>query len=320
MENFDINSFDFDSMAKALGSNPFEQNKKSYKDERFYTLTKAKDGSGQAVVALLPDAHKHSIIKLFKINTTIQHGGKRAFCSEWSPKSIGMPCPFNETYLNHYDEDPDLARRFKPQEKWVCNIKVIKDPAEPKNEGKIFLYEMSKTMAQMIENTLKLSEIDIQMGMQRKEIFNPLKGWILNLKCFKKPENGITDYSSSSFTQLPNGATIYGGPITDEIKNKCIEEIKTKCYDLGDFMKPEAFSSYEDLTKQLEKVCQGLFGIGGKGANTQSQSTTQVNIETEVKDANTVSNASSTPSSSSTPNASNASSVDDDLSALINQL
>ena len=139
MENFDINSFDFDSMAKALGSNPFEQNKKSYKDERFYTLPKAKDGSGQAVIALLPDAHKHSIIKLFKINTTIQHGGKRAFCSEWSPKSIGMPCPFNETYLNHYDEDPDLARRFKPQEKWVCNIKVIKDPAEPKNEGKIFL-------------------------------------------------------------------------------------------------------------------------------------------------------------------------------------
>lgn len=324
MENFDINSFDFDSMAKALGSNPFEQGKKSYKDERFYTLPKAKDGSGQAVIALLPDAHKHSIIKLFKINTTIQHGGKRAFCSEWSPKSIGLPCPFNETYINHYDEDPDSARKFKPQEKWVCNIKVIKDPAEPKNEGKIFLYEMSKTMAQMIENTLKLSETDIQMGMQRKEIFNPLKGWILNLKCFKKPENGITDYSSSSFTQLPNGATIYnlkGGPITDEVKNQCIEEIKTKCYDLGDFMKPENFSSYEDLTKQLERVCQGLFGIGAKGANTQSQSTTaQVNIETEVKDANAVSGVSSTPNVASAPSTPNASSVDDDLSALINQL
>ena len=68
MENFDINSFDFDSMAKALGSNPFEQNKKSYKDERFYTLPKNKDGSGQAIIALLPDAHKHSIIKLFKIS------------------------------------------------------------------------------------------------------------------------------------------------------------------------------------------------------------------------------------------------------------
>ena len=60
-----------------------------------------------------------------------------------------------------------------------------------------------------------------------------------------------------------------------------------------------------------------MFGIGGKRANTQSQPTTQVNIETEVKDANTVSNDSNTPSSSITPNAS---SVDDDLSALINQL
>ena len=85
-------------------------------------------------------------------------------------------------------------------------------------------------------------------------------------------------------------------------------------------MKPENFSSYEDLTKQLERVCQGLFGIGAKGANTQAQSTTQVNIETEVKDANTVSNVSSTPSTPNASNASNASSVDDDLSALINQL
>ena len=290
MENFDLNSFDFDAMSKALGSNPFDQDKKSYKDERFYTLPKNKDGSGQAIVALLPDAHKHSIIKLFKINTTIQHGGKRAFCSEWSPKSIGLPCPFYETYINHYDEDPDSARRFKPQEKWVCNIKVISDPLEPKNNGKIFLYEMSKTMAQMVENTLKLTETEIQMGMPRKEIFNPLKGWVLNLKCFKKPENGITDYSSSAFTQLPNGGTIYilqGGPITDEIKTKCIEEIKTKCYDLGEFQKPEGYKSYAELTKQLEKVCQGLFGIGGAKPKTETQEV-QVNIETpqtEIKPA-----------------------------------
>lgn len=296
MENFDLNSFDFDAMSKALGSNPFEQDKKSWKDERFYTLPKNKDGSGQAIIALLPDAHKHSIIKLFKINTTMQHGGRRAFCSEWSPKSIGLPCPFQETYLNHFNEDPDTARKFKPQEKWVCNIKIINDPLEPSNNGKIFLYEMSKTMAQMVENTLKLTETEVQMGMPRKEIFNPLKGWVLNLKCFKKPENGITDYSPSSFTQLPNGATIYslkGGPITDDVKAKCIEEIKTKCYDLGEFQKPETYKSYDELTKQLENVCQGIFGIGSprpQSAPAQAKNSVEVNIETpqtEIKPAGT---------------------------------
>lgn len=320
MENFDLNSFDFDAMSKALGSNPFDSDKKSYKDERFYTLPKNKDGSGQAIIALLPDAHKHSIIKLFKINTTIQHGGKRSFCSEWSPKSIGLPCPFNETYLNHYEEDPDTARKFKPQEKWVCNIKVISDPLEPKNNGKIFLYEMSKTMAQMIENTLKISEAEVAMGMQRKEIFNPLKGWILNLKCFKKPENGITDYSASKFDQLPNGGTIYslkGGPLTDEIKNQCIEEIKTKCYDLGEFQKPESFKSYAELTKQLENVCQGIFGIGSrKGSATD---TVQVNIEIPQNTQTEVKPAASAVSSAAanTVQVQTQSVQSDDLSALI---
>ena len=93
--------------------------------------------------------------------------------------------------------------------------------------------------------------------MPRKEICNPFKGWVLNLKCFKKPENGITDYSSSAFIQLPNGATIYtpkGGPITDEVKNTCIEEIKTKCFDLGEFQKPENYKSYDELYRKVEQL------------------------------------------------------------------
>lgn len=328
MENFDINSFDFDSMTKSLGSNPFDQEKKSYKDERFYTLPKNKDGSGQAIIALLPDAHKHSIMKMYKINTTIQHGGRRAFCSEWSPKSIGKACPFHETYINHFNEDPDTARKFKPQEKWICNIKVINDPLEPDNNGKIFLYEMSKTMAQMLENTLKLTETEIQMGMPRKEIFNPLKGWVLNLKCFKKQENGITDYSSSAFTQLPNGATIYslkGGPITDEVKNRCIEEIKTKCYDLSEFQKPETFKSYEELTKRLEDVCQGIFGIGQPRNNAApAKPEVTVNIETPTTEVKNAAQAAPVaPAVQPAPAAVQpkpASTADDELSALINSI
>ena len=325
MENIDVNSFNFDSMVKALGSNPFDAGKKSYKDERFYTLPKNKDGSGHAIVALLPDAHKHCVLKMFKINTTIQNGGKRMFCSEWSPKSVGLPCPFNETYLNHYNEDPDTARKFKPQEKWICNIKIISDPLEPENNGKIFLYEMSKTMAQMIEQTLKISDEELKMGLPRKEIFNPFSGWVLNLKCFKKPENGITDYSPSSFTQLPNGATIYtlkGGPVTDEVKRQAVEEIKTKCYDLGEFQKPENYKSYDELRKKLESLCNGIFGIGGKSQSSQNSQPVQVNIETpqsEIKPAEApVQTVQTAPVQTQTVQSTQSSqSIDDDLSALI---
>ena len=54
LNNLDLNAFDFNQIEKQTGVNPFEQDKKSYVDERFYTLTKDKDMKGQAIIAFLP--------------------------------------------------------------------------------------------------------------------------------------------------------------------------------------------------------------------------------------------------------------------------
>lgn len=278
---FDADAFDFDKMNAAIGSNPFEDSKKSYADERFYKLDKDKNSNGQAIIALVPDKNRHFIVKMFKIETTIDH----QWLNAWSPKSIGKPCPFHETYINHWNDDKELARQFKTKEKWVCNVKIIKDPRNPDNEGKIFLYAFSKTMAQKIQSMLTLSDAEIAMGMQRKEVFNPLKGWVLNLKCHLA-DTGFISYDNSEFMQLPNGQTIYG-PLNDETKRKCYDDIMNNTYSLSDLMKPESFMSYDELHKELERICRGRFGIGSPTSEstqpaqpTQQQSQSpQVTIE-----------------------------------------
>ena len=47
LNNLDLNAFDFNQIEKQTGVNPFEQDKKSYVDERFYTLAKDKDMKGR---------------------------------------------------------------------------------------------------------------------------------------------------------------------------------------------------------------------------------------------------------------------------------
>lgn len=299
LNNLDLNAFDFNAIEKVTGTNPFEQDKKSYADERFYILTKDKDSKGQAVIAFMPDKKYHTLMQMFKINTTIfkttvdpvtkETKSQKRFRSLWSPKSINLPDPFHETYVNLWNVDQDLSRKFKPQKRFIANIKVIKDPANPDNEGKIFLYEFSQTMASKLMEALNPSEADMQMGVTRKEIFNPMKGWVFMLKC-QKGANGIVTYDSSTFQHLGEGKCIYGATSDlNTIKAKCIEDLN-KTYDLDEFKDPKNYKTYQELQNDLYYVSFGDYGTPPANAN----NTVSVNIENtsqpkaEVKDAQEV--------------------------------
>lgn len=303
LNNIDLNAFDFNSIESATGNNPFEQDKKSYVDDRFYILSKDKEMKGQAIIAFIPDMKYHTLLQMFKNNTTITKSIidpttkepklQKRFKSLWSPKSINLPDPFHETYVNLWNSDPDTARKYKPQKRFISNIKIIKDPAKPENEGKIFLYEFSQTMANKLMEALNPSEADLQMGVTRKEIFNPFKGWVFILKC-QKGANGIVTYDSSTFQHIGEGKCIYGSLADmDTIKTKCAEDLK-KTYDLDEFKDPKNYKSYQELQNDLYYVSFGDYGVAPATANTQNVNieNTQPTVETpkaEVKDSQEVS-------------------------------
>ena len=243
----DANAFNFDAMKEAVGVDPFAEKSNRYaKDERFYTLAKDKNGSGAALIRFLPDSERGMIQKLFKINTTIIKNGKKRFVSEFSPSSIGQPCPFQEQWQALWNAgDKEGAKQFGRGIKYVANIKVIKDPANPQNEGKIFLYEMSGAMKDKIQNAVDPSEQDRALGAQPKELFNPLQGNSFRLVA-KRGANGQINYDSS---EVINEVT----SIYDSVE-AALEDIKSNSHKLSDLLKPESFMTYEQLQDKMRWV------------------------------------------------------------------
>lgn len=243
----DANAFNFDAMKEALGQDPFAQEANKYgADERFYTLAKDKSGNGAALIRFLPDSEKGMIQKLFKINTTIVMNGKKRFVNEFSPATIGQPCPFQEKWQSLWNSgDKDGARDYSRSIRYVANIKVLKDPANPENEGKIFLYEMSGAMKDKIQNAVDPSESDRALGAVPKELFNPLAGNSFRLVA-KRGANGQINYDSSEVINEVN--SIYNSV------EEALEDIKANTHKLSGLLKPEAFMTYEQLQDKMKWV------------------------------------------------------------------
>lgn len=255
----DVSAFNFDMMKEAVGIDPFAQETNRYaEDNRFYKLAKDKNGNGAALIRFLPDSEKGMIQKLFKVNTTISKNGKKRFVSEFSPSSIGLPCPFQEKWQdlwnagikdNVIDSNNNIsqlgAKSFGRGIKYIANIKVIKDPANPENEGKIFLFEMSGAMKDKIQNAVDPSEQDRALGASPKELFNPLRGNSFRLVS-KRGANGQINYDSS---EVINEITSIYNTVEE-----AIEDIKNNTYKLSDLLKPESFMSYQQLQDKLKWV------------------------------------------------------------------
>lgn len=239
----DASAFNFDAMKEAVGVDPFAKETNRYaSDDRFYKLAKDKEGNGAALIRFLPDSEKGMIQKMFKMNTTISKNGKKRFVSEFSPSTIGQPCPFQEEWQKLWNAgDKDGAKLFGRGVRYIANIKVLKDPANPANEGKIFLYEMSGAMKDKIQNAVDPSEQDRALGAVPKQLFNPLAGNSFRLVA-KRGANGQINYESSEVVNEVNS-------IYDSVE-AALEDIKTNTYKLSDLLKPESFMSYEELTKK----------------------------------------------------------------------
>lgn len=243
MENSDI--FNFAKLKEATGVDPFA-NKTNNVDNRFFKLTRdQKTEAGSAVIRFLPDCHKTPFITLIRINAKIKlASGKERFVSEWSPLNINEPCPFNEEFVKLYNQGKiDEAKQFGRSFRSIANIKVISDPGNPSNNGKIFLLDMSKSLVEKIEKYLQVTEADAKLGAVPRELFNPFKGFNFKLSVALGP-NKIPEYNSSE--PFGSECSIYNSI------EEGIEDIKANAYDLTEFKKPEFYKSYDELMAKLK--------------------------------------------------------------------
>ena len=269
-----MSMFDWENLAKNIQEDALEDKKTSgyEEDSRFYKLSRDKNNNGGALIRFIPSADGVPFIRMIRINA--DKGANNRFCKDWSPQSIGQDDPFNEKFLELWREGKkEEAKKFGRQERYIANIKVLKDPANPENEGKIFLLDMSKTLFAKIKAALKPSEDEmaIDPDLKPKKVFNPLKGNSFLLK-IKEGENKFLTFADSKFAEKEDA--IYDSEAEAE------KDIKENAYTLKEWMEEDFYKSYDEL-----KDCLNWFmGIEKEASKSNEGTKTPETPETPETD------------------------------------
>jgi hypothetical protein len=209
-------------------------------DDRLWKLDVDKSGNGYAVIRFLPAPNGEDLpfVKLYS------HAFKGAggWYIENSLTTLGQKDPvseFNTTLWNNgTDSGKDAARRQKRKLTYISNIYVVKDPANPENEGQVFLYKYGKKIFDKITAAM-------QPEFEDEEAIDPFDFWQgANFKLKAKNVAGYRNYDSSEFTAV--------SPVLDD--DDALEALWKKENSLQEFVGADQFKSYDELKKRLGYV------------------------------------------------------------------
>ena len=219
-----------------------ETNKKeSFKDDRFWRPELDKSSNGYAVIRFLP-ASKNEDLPWAKYYS---HGfqGKGGWFIENCPTTLGQKCPVcesnSELWNSGIEKDKDIARDRKRRLHYVSNIMVVSDPANPQNEGKVFLYKFGKKIFDKINEAMNPEFAD-------EEAINPFDFWQgADFKLKVRKVAGYINYDKSEFDST---SVLLKG--TDE----WLEELWATQYKLAEFVDAGNFKSYDKLKTKRDAV------------------------------------------------------------------
>ena len=215
---------------------------KSYKDERMWKPTIDKAGNGYAVIRFLPAAEGQDLpwVRYW------DHGFKGPtgkWYIERSLTSIGQEDPVGETnsrlWNSGVDADKETARVQKRRLHYVSNVLVVSDPANPENEGKIFMYQYGKKIFDKIMDAMQPQYAD-------ETPMNPFDFWKgADFKIKIRKVDGWVNYDKSEFS----------GPAALSDDDTKLEGYYNSMHDLADeWSNPAKYKSYAELKAKMESV------------------------------------------------------------------
>lgn len=267
---------DFDFSIDAASSSLENLEKKTYEtDSRFFQLKKDKDGNGAALIRFLPsEIFENGQMSTMKVvyRYNVRSKTSKAFISEWSPSTIGKTDPIQEKWASLWNAGKkEESQRYARSTRYIANIKVINHPANPEDNGKIFLLDMSKTLGLKVKSLINPPEAERAMGVEPKNLFNPMQGGFNFMLVARIGANGFTNYDSSKVAET--STSIYNS------KEEAIKDIADNCYKLSDWDKEESYKSYDELKAMLDNIDNPV----EKGnAENPGVSQTSQNTQTEV--------------------------------------
>ena len=209
-------------------------------DERLWKLEVDKAGNGYAVIRFLPAPDGEELPWAKVWSHAFQ--GPGGWYIENSLTTLGQKDPVSEynrlLWNSGNDADKDLARKQKRKLSYISNIYVVKDPTNPQNEGKVFLYKFGKKIFDKITAAM-------QPEFEDETAIDPFDFWQgANFKLKAKNVAGYRNYDSSEFAA--------SSPLLDD--DDALEALWKKQYSLAEFTTADQFKSYADLETRLNRV------------------------------------------------------------------
>ena len=221
-----------------------DQNKtKDYKDDRFWRPEQDKSGNGFAIIRFLPvvDGEDIPFVKIY--NHAFQ--GTGGWYIENCLTTLGQKDPVgelnNQLWNSGLESDKDLARIRKRKLTYTSNVYVVSDPANPQNEGKVFLYKYGTKIFEKIQEAVKPEFKD-------EDPMDPFDFWKgANFRIKIRKVGGFTNYDKSEF----DSASVL---LPDDAK---LEIVWKSQHALLPFLDASNFKSYDELKTRLNVVLGG---------------------------------------------------------------
>ena len=238
-----------DKLLGAVQSENTSQEKKSYVDDRLWKPVMDKTGTGFAIIRFLP-APKGEELPWAKLWNHAFQGPTGQWYIENSLTTIGQNDPVSEhnsaLWNSGVESDKEIARKQKRKLQYYSNIYVVKDGANPENEGKVFLYRYGKKIFDKIMETM-------QPAFEEDSPINPFDFWEgADFKLKLRKIDGYWNYDKSEFAD-PSAL------FDDDDK---LEDLWGQEYSLSAFTDTTNFKSYDELKKRLDVVLSGTTTVG----------------------------------------------------------
>ena len=209
-------------------------------DDRLWKPEVDKAGNGYAVIRFLPapDGEDLPWAKLY----THAFQGTGGWFIENSLTTLGQKDPVSEynsqLWNSGVDSDKEVARKQKRKLSYYSNVYVVKDPSNPSNEGKVFLFRYGKKIFDKLTAAM-------QPEFEDETPINPFDLWEgANFKLKICKVAGFWNYDKSEFDS-PSALA------SDDAE---LEAVWKKEYSLTSFTAEDQFKSYEELSTRLNEV------------------------------------------------------------------
>jgi gp32 DNA binding protein like len=217
-------------------------NRRNDEDNRFWKLSRDKSGNGSAIIRFLPPVNGDELPWVREFSYGFQSKTTGKWYINLSPSTIGQPDPVMEynaaAYASKDEARIEDAKTRKRRTQFISNILVVKDPANPENEGKVFLFRYGKKIHEMIASKTK-PEFDTD---------EPIYVWDLWEGCnFKIRIKTVANYPNYDSSEWAAQTAISA----DDDK---LQAIVDKCHKLAEFIEPSHFKSYDVLKKEFDRV------------------------------------------------------------------